>query len=405
MRHLRLILAALLLSAIAGYAAWARLEKAPSAGAAKPIPGQAEAPRQAPRVAVVTAVAAEERLPVRRRAVGWVEPIQTVTVRARIDGQIVEQAVQDGQTAKNGDLLFRLDDRELRAALEHDQAQLEKDQATLARAQADARRARDLLARNVAPAQQVDQAEADARVAAATVEADKATLETDRIRLGYATITAPIDGRVGVVRVTPGNLVKGSDSSGDGLVTITQMKPLRVSFTLPDRELQPLREAMSRQGSVPVEVFLHADHGDKPKAEGALSFIDSSVDQASGTITAKAVVPNEDGALWPGQYVDVEVDLGTTPEVAVIPLVAVQPGQNGPFVWVVKPDGSATVRQVTLGETVGDRVAVTAGVKVGEHVVTDGQLRLREGAKVAETVGNGHAAPAPTAQAGQGGQS
>jgi multidrug efflux system membrane fusion protein len=378
MQYLRLSLVAIALCAIAGYAAFARLQGGAS-GDDKPVrPTAASGP---PGIAIVSAVAEHRDVPVVRRSVGWAEPISTVTVRARVEGEVIEQHVQEGQTVSRGDLLFRIDDREIQAALAKDEAMLARDQATLARAQADAARARDLLARKVAAQQQVDQAEADAKIAAANVQGDQAAIETDRIRLGYTEVRAPIDGRVGAVRVTPGNIVRSSDG-GEGLVTVTQMKPLRVTFTLPERDLPALRTATADRGVVPVTVTLH--DGAAGKASGQLSFIDSSVDSSSGTITAKALLPNDDGALWPGQYVDVEVELGRIVDAVTIPLVAVQPGQDGPFVYVVGPDDHAAIRQVTVGDTLGDAVVVREGLQAGDRVVTEGQQRLRDGSRVAE---------------------
>lgn len=376
MRPLRLLIVALLLCGVAGYAAFARLE----VGSVEGAPKSRSAPAQSPGAAVITAASTVQDVPVVRRSVGWVEPVSTVTVRARVDGEVVEQLVTEGQDVHSGDLLFRIDDREVRAALAKDEALLARDQATLARAQADASRARDLLSRKVAAQQQVDQADADAKIAAANVQADQAAIDMDRIRLDYTQVRSPIDGRLGAIRVTEGNIVRSADG-GDGLVTITQMKPLRVSFTLPERDLPALRAATAA-GKVPVRVSAHSGNGSL--AAGELSFIDSSVDATSGTVTTKALLPNDDGALWPGQYVDVEVELGHTADAVTIPLVAVQPGQDGPFVFVVGGDGKASIRQITTGDAVGDRVVAGTGLSAGERVVVEGQQRLQDGMRVAE---------------------
>ena len=377
-RPLRLLIVVLLLCGVAGYAAFARLQTAsPEDGRAKP----AQPGARAAGAAVLTATAAAQDVPTVRTSVGWVEPVSNVTVRARVDGEVVEQLVREGQEVRQGELLFRIDDREIRAALAKDEALLARDQATLARAQADATRARDLLSRKVAAQQQVDQADADAKIAAANVQADQAAIDMDRIRLDYTLVRAPIEGRLGAIRVTEGNIVRSSDG-GDGLVTITQMKPLRVSFTLPERDLPALRAAAAGGAKVPVRVSAHDGSG--ALAQGELSFIDSSVDSASGTVTAKALLPNEDGALWPGQYVDIEIELGRTKGAVTIPLVAVQPGQDGPFVFVVGNDDKAGLRPVTLGDTMGDQVVVSQGLAVGERVVVEGQQRLQDGMRVAE---------------------
>ncbi len=348
-------------------------------------PGNAGGGRgDGPRIAVISAVAQTADLPITLSSVGWIEPIATVTLRARIDGQILEQNAKDGQTANQGDVLFRLDDREIQAQIARDQAALTRDLANQSKAEADLKRTQDLLAKNIASQVQAEQYAADAKVAAANVAADKAALEADQIKLGYATVKAPISGRLGIVRVTAGNLVRGNDNLGDGLVTITQMKPLRVSFSLPERNLDMLRAALSRKNAAPVRVY--ASGSDQVLAAGTLSFIDSSVDQASGTITAKAIFDNEDGRLWPGQYVRVEVDAGIRNNATTVPLVAIQPGQDSSYAFVVTPDKVVERRKVDVVARLGDVAAIGSGIKPGEHVVVEGQLRLRDGARVNETV-------------------
>jgi multidrug efflux system membrane fusion protein len=222
------------------------------------------------------------------------------------------------------------------------------------------------------------------KVAAANVAADRAALEADEIKLGYATVKAPISGRLGIIRVTEGNLVRGNDNTGDGLVTITQMKPLRVSFSLPERNLDMLRAALSRKDQAPVRVY--ASGSDQPLATGTLSFIDSSVDHSSGTITAKATFSNEDGRLWPGQYVRVEVDADTLNNATTVPLVAIQPGQDSSFAYVVNADKVVERRKVEVAARLGDVAAISSGINPGEHVVVEGQMRLRDGSRVNETI-------------------
>ena len=223
------------------------------------------------RVAVVSAIAQTTDLPITRTGVGWIEPIATVTLRARADGQILEQRARDGQIVNQGDVLFRLDDREIQAQIARDQAALTRDQANQAKAEADLKRAQELLAKNIASQVQAEQYIADAKVAAANVAADKAALEADQIKLGYATVKAPISGRLGIVRVTEGNLVRGNDNIGDGLVTITQMQPLRVSVSPCRSEISIfVRAALSsRTTQSPVRVF--ANGSDKVLATGSVS--------------------------------------------------------------------------------------------------------------------------------------
>ncbi len=334
-------------------------------------------------VAVVTAPAEVVDFPVRRRSIGNIEAMATVLVRSRVDSQLLTQHAKDGQFVTKGDLLFTLDDKELRAAVARDEANLARDQANLTRTQADLQRKRELLSSGSGAQQQVDQALSDAKAAEAAVAADEATLDADRLRLSYTRIVAPIDGRLGSVQVTPGNLVRASDSGGGGLVTITQVKPIRVAFTLPERDLATVRAALAQPTPPTVRVFPSGSR--TALASGPLSFIDSAVDVASGTISAKAVFANDDLALWPGQYVDVEVELGSRPNTVVVPTVAVQAGQASPYVFVARPDGTAELRPVKVAATDGDRIALAEGLSAGDRVVVDGQLRLANGTKIRDT--------------------
>ncbi|CAM5202222.1 Membrane fusion protein, multidrug efflux system OS=Bosea thiooxidans OX=53254 GN=ARD30_00345 PE=3 SV=1 [Bosea thiooxidans] len=346
-------------------------------------------------VAVVTAVGVQADFPVRKHAIGFVETPASVVVRSRIDSQIMQQHVTDGQFVKAGDLLFTLDDRDIKAQIAKDQAMLAKDEATHTRNLADLERFKQLFARNAGTQAQVDQATADERSSAASIQADHATLDADRLRLGYTRITAPIDGRIGAVQVTPGNLVNAAgNSSGTGLLTITQMKPLRVSFAMPESELPTLQGALA--AARPVPVIAHVPNAGRMTAEGKLNFVNSTVDTTSGTITAKAAFPNEDLSLWPGQYVDVEIIPETLAGVTVIPTVAVQTGQKGPYAFVVKPDSTVDLRQIKVALSDGERTAVAEGIAPGERVVTDGQMRLKQGTRVRERAATGEKPPQST---------
>jgi multidrug efflux system membrane fusion protein len=336
-------------------------------------------------VSVVTAVATTADFPIRRHAIGFVISPAVVEVSARISSQIAAIEVKDGQMVAAGDVLFRLDDRELKAAVDRDQATLDKDRALLVSAKADSERARDLAAKQAGTQQAYDQALAAEKAAAATVVSDQASLDADQVELGYATITAPIAGRLGVVNVTVGDLV--APSSGNGatptpLVTITQMDPLEASFNLPESDLPLLQKAMASPAGAPVT--LHRDGDPAPIGKGALDFIDSSVDTASGTIAVRASMPNPDLTLWPGQYADVVLDAGTMRGLASVPTVAVQSGQEGPFVFVVGPDSKVAVRQVKVALNEGENSAISDGLKAGERVVVEGQTRLADGTAVRE---------------------
>ena len=331
---------------------------------------------------VTTVAAGVTDLALTRSAVGWIEPMASVVVRPRIDGVITEQLARDGQVVKAGDVLYRLDDRELRAQIARDEAALARDQATQVRTQNDVRRVGELLSRSSASQAQFDVASAEAKVAAANVAASQAAIDADKVRLDYTVVRAPISGRLGRVLVTTGNLVKGNESAGTGLVTITQMRPLRATFSLPERDLDGLRAALARPGTAPVRVF--SSGGEAVLAVGRLSFVDSSVDQASGTVTAWAFFPNEDDRLWPGQYVRVEVDLGSRPGTVTVPQAAVQPGQEGSFVWVVRPDRTVERRTVEVITSRDGRAALSLGLRPGERVVVEGQFRVRPGLPVSE---------------------
>jgi membrane fusion protein, multidrug efflux system len=336
-----------------------------------------------PPVAVITAPARAQAMPITRTGIGWIEPTARVTVRTRIDGTIVERHVHDGAKVAAGDLLFRLDDRELQAQIARGEAALARDQAALAKAQAELRRTQELLARSVASQAQAEEAAAEVRIAAANVAASEATLAIDRTRLGHTRITAPISGRAGVVQGGEGHVVRGSDPSGDGLVTITQMSRLQVSFSLPERDLPLLHAALAdpeNQGHVGV----FSGQNTQPSAEADLTFIDSSVDVSSGTILAKATLKAGSG-LWPGQYVRVELTLGKHPEAAAVPLVALQTGHNGPHVFVVQPGDIVEMRQVQPLATNQEEAVITEGLTPGERVVVEGHARLRHGSLIVET--------------------
>ena len=373
---------------VAGGGAWYELHKRPVAesSAQQSGYGATKAESSSRRggsgpIAVVTATAEQADFPVRLRSIGNVEPMAVVAVKPRVQSQLLEQHFAEGQTVKKGDLLFALDDREFADLVAKDEALLARDQALVARTAADFERAQMLLQRNAGTQQALDQASSDQKSALATVQADKANLETDRLHLSYTKIFAPIDGRMGAVAIAPGNLVNASDS-GSGLVSITQLKPIRVTFTVSERELPRLQSEM--KGPTPLTVNVYSHGNQTAKSAGKLTFVDSSVDPASGTITLKAEFPNEDLALWPGEYADVEIELNPHPMAVSVPTVALQPGQTGDFVFLVGPDSKAQVLLVTAGLVDKDRTEVIKGLEAGDKVVVDGQLRLFNGSTVRE---------------------
>jgi multidrug efflux system membrane fusion protein len=396
----RLIFVALLVGAVVGFVVYPKLRAAPTAGGSTPVasaPAQAANGQQAPAnaqpaaaaqppvggIAVVTAVAAKQDVPITEDAVGWVEPIATVALRSRMDGIIVEQDVEEGAIVKAGDVLFRLDLRALKAAIDKDQAQIAKDGAMLEQAQADLKRDQSLAGRNnVITQQQLEQQQATEKADEGTVGIDKATLEIDEVLLSYGTITAPIPGRVGVVNQTLGNLVHAADTTP--LLTITQMAPVRVSYPVAEGHLATYRTAL-RSGTL-VSVQALANGSDKPLATGKLTFLDSSVDNASGTVIVKAEFANEDEALWPGEFVTARTELSVAKDATVVPVAAVQQNDKGPFVYLVKPDATVAVQAVSIRQTRGNLAVLAAGVNPGDHVVVEGQLRLSDGAHIVEKV-------------------
>ncbi|MFT3986178.1 efflux RND transporter periplasmic adaptor subunit [Aestuariivirga sp.] len=327
----------------------------------------------------VTAVAADDgAFPVIDRTYGIMQSPAVAQIGAQVASQITAVHVKDGQMVKAGDLLVTLDDRALQAGAAKNRAILEKDKALAESAALDLQRAKTLSEKNAGTQQAYDQALAASLAANATVASDQAAVDADTVQLGYTKIIAPISGRLGTVAATVGNLVSASGTPT--LMTITQMDPLRISFQFPERDLQAMRQTRDADGKITVQVLRSATTD--VLGSGQLDFIDSTIDSASGTITMMATIDNANLMLWPGQHVDVAVQYGTLPNVAIVPTVAIQPGQSGPYVWVVKDGKTVEMRPVTVARMEGDKSAVSAGLKAGEQVVVEGQLRLKPNAAV-----------------------
>jgi multidrug efflux system membrane fusion protein len=342
-------------------------------------------------IAVVTAVAETGDIPIGKESVGWAEPMAAVAVRPQISGVIVEQPAVEGQTVKPGDVLFKLDDRAIQATIAKDEANIAKDQSTLDQAKADLERDRTLLASKLAiTQQQFDNQQALVNATTAQVQVDQANLKADQVQQSYTVITAPLAGRLGVINYTLGNYVQ--PAATNPLVTITQIAQLRVSFTAPERDLGAYRAALA--GTPPAIVRARDPESGRELGQGTLSFVDSTVDAASGTVTLKANFDNADQALWPGQYVRVATELGVQKGVTTVPLVAIQQNNEGSFVFLVKPDKSVTQQKVTIASTTSDEAVVASGISPGDHVVVEGQLKLTNGSHVTETVRGGPAADA-----------
>jgi multidrug efflux system membrane fusion protein len=392
--------------------------------------GNAQTPSAPPAVPVGVATAEQEVVPVQVTGVGNVQAYTTVGVKAQVAGQIQQVHFTEGRDVKRGDLLFTIDPRPLEAAVRQAEANVAKDAAQLRQAEAalgqrraevtqtranlerdvaqldNARvqeeRYRTLIDRGLIAREQYDQvrtnfstleatvradraaienAEAAARAAEATIDnaraamkANEAMVDAAKLQLAYATIRAPMDGRTGNLLVQAGNVVKTGEETP--LVVIAQVHPIYVSFSVPEQHLGAINSHRAR-GPLRVEALIDGVR----TAQGALTFVNNTVDPATGTIQLKATFPNTDDALWPGQFVDVALTL-TTESAVVVPAVAVQPGQQGAFVFVVKPDLTVESRPVKVGRRLAREVVIAEGLRAGERVVTDGQLRLTPGARI-----------------------
>ena len=307
--------------------------------------------------------------------IGTVQALNTVLVRARVDGAIDQVLFKEGQIVSRGDVLVKLDPLPFEAQLRMNQAQLSKDTALLENAKADLRRYETHS--EAISAQIRDTARSLVVQMTAAVANDAAQVDLARLSLSYTTIKAPITGRVGARLVDAGNIVHPGDSTG--LVIITQLKPIAVTFAIPQERLGEVRAAQAR-GSVPVTVLNSA--GRPTENEGAVTLIDNQIDTATGTIRCKAQFSNANDSLWPGQFVTVKVVLQKLPDAILIPTTAVQNGTEGPYVYVVETDKRVTARTVHIGSVEGDQTIVASGLTAGETVVTEGQFRLEPGAPV-----------------------
>ncbi len=310
-------------------------------------------------------------------AIGRVEAFSTVEVKAQISGQIMQVHFRQGQDVKQGDLLFTIDPRPFEAALGQAQANLLKDRAQYRQAAADEHRYSILLKESVGSRQQYDQAEATAASLSASMQADEAAVQTARLNLEYCAIRAPIDGRTGDLLVHAGNLVK--PDADTAMVVINQVHPVYVDFAIPEQKLPAVREFMAER-KLAVQVSLPEQQG--PLESGELSFVDNTVDAKTGTINLKGQFANADSRLWPGEFVNSTLTLREHPGAILVPSQAIQTGQQGSFVFVVQPDMKAAIRPVVIGESIDNQTVVTSGLKSGETVVTDGQLRLIPGSTV-----------------------
>jgi membrane fusion protein, multidrug efflux system len=355
-----------------GYWLWKNSGKQPTAAvepAARPA---------APAVPVVAAPARQGDMPVYLTGLGSVTAFNTVTVKSRVDGQLINVAFQEGQFVRAGDLLAEIDPRPFQVQLTQAQGQLARDMAQLKDARRNLERYRELVAKQFIAKQQFDDQAALVSQYEGAVKVDQGAIDSAKLQLTYCHITAPINGRVGLRLVDMGNIVHASDQNG--LVVITQVQPIAVLFTIPEDNLPPVLQKLGAGERLAVEAYDRA--GRTKVATGELLTVDNQIDQSTGTSRLKAVFPNQDYALFPNQFVNVRLLLDVRKGAVIVPGVAVQRGPQGTFVYVVKADQTVEVRQVTLGPTEGNNAAVETGLTPGELVVMDGVDKLRAGSTV-----------------------
>jgi membrane fusion protein, multidrug efflux system len=338
-------------------------------------PAAAQAP--APAIPVTAGTVAAEDVPVFLHGIGTVQAYNMVSIKSRVDGQIVKVDFKEGQDVKAGDPLFQIDPRPFQAALQQAQAAKQKDEAQLAGAQLDLDRYEKLIGSGYQTRQSYDNQKALVAQLQSAIKGDEAQIENAKLNLGYADIRAPIDGRTGARLVDKGNLVRAGDNTT--LVTISEIKPIFISFTLPQETIDDIRE---NHGKTPLVVRAYSGDGKKQLAEGKVTMIDNAVDQATGTIRLKARFDNEEERLWPGAFVSARVILSVRKDAATVPSQTVQQGPNGYYAYIIKPDDTVERRAVDVASIQDGIAVVTKGLSAGERVVVDGQYRLTNGARV-----------------------
>jgi multidrug efflux system membrane fusion protein len=346
--------------------------------------GAAAEKKGAPAVPVIVALVVAKTVPLRIQAIGNVEAYATVAVKARVDGQIVKVLFTDGQEVTAGQPLFQLDPRPFQAQLQQVEAALARDKAQLERARAQEERYKELLQKNFVSQDAYAQFRTNVDMAEATVRADAAAVENARLQLEYAMIRSPINGRTGKIMIQLGNLIKANDTNP--LVVINQVSPVYLSFAVPEQYLGDIRKYMAA-GKLPVQA--RPPDADSTAADGELAFIENTVDATTGTVRLRAVFQNTDRVLWPGQFVTAELTLRQQHDAVVVPSQAVQTGPKGQFVFVVKPDLIAEMREVVVERVDGTQTVIARGLAVGEQIVTGGQSRLVPGLKVNPKTGAG----------------
>lgn len=346
----------------------------PFFGGCSTKPAQTAGP--APAVPVTVATVAQKTVPVQLRVIGRVATLSYVELKAQVTGQIIGVQFKPGQFVKKGELLFTIDKRPFEAALSQAEANLARDIAQAENARIEARRYSQLAEQGIVPRETSDQRASTADALDAAVRADRAAIDAAKLNIEYCTITSPMDGRTGTLLVYPGTLVKANDVPV--LVVINQISPTYVEFSVPEQNLAAIKRRMATS-QLPVEVAIPDDP--KP-ARGLLTFVDNTVDRATGTIRLRATFENEDARLWPAQFVNVTLTLDEQKDAIVVSSQAVQTGQGGQYVFVVKPDSTAEMRPVVVARSTDGQAVIEKGLQAGETVVTDGQVALVPNAKV-----------------------
>lgn len=350
-----------------------------SNAAKKQQAAQAQAARASDRPIPVQTTAVQKRtVPIYLTGLGTVTAYNTATIKSRVDGQLMSVNVREGDEVQQGQLLAVIDPRPFQAQLEKDQGQLAKDKAQLVNAQAEAGRYKALFDQGVFSREQMDAQTANAGNFQGTVQSDQAAIDSDKVQLAYTRITAPFTGRVGLRQVDPGNIVHAADPNG--MLVLTQLRPIAVLFTLPEEQLPRVLDIMRHPGGLAVDAY---DSSNAQKiATGKLLTVDNQIDVTTGTAKLKAVFPNENEAMFPNQFVNVRLVLENRPNAIVAPAAALQHGTNGDFMFVVQPNNTAKIQPVHIDLTEGSNLIVGSGLKAGDLVVVDGAERLKDGAKV-----------------------
>jgi multidrug efflux system membrane fusion protein len=375
---------------VVGALAWQLTRESASAAATA-------APTPPPTVPIIAGTAVAQDMPIYLVGLGTVQAFNTVTVKPRIDGQIDKIAFTEGQDVKTGDVLAQIDPRALQAALAQTLANKAKDAAQLANAKRDLERFTTLAQRDYATKQSVDTQRSLIDSLTAAIQGDDAAIDNTRVQLSYATIAAPISGRTGVRLVDQGNIVHAGDPNG--IVVITQLKPISVLFTLPQDTLDAVAAAMAKR---PVTVGAFKRDDETRLGDGVVALVDNQIDPATGTIHLKATFPNADLRLWPGQFVNIHLLLDVVHNAVTVPAQVVQRGPDGTFAYVIKPDSTVEPRKIKVGETRDGTAMIEQGLAAGERVVVDGQYKIRPGIRVdpgtaspSGTQGGASVAPGP----------